>query len=368
MTSYSHSNTISEPVAFRDDSDTDDESNQSDPPYAAADEEQHSSSEMDDSNEEDIVPLEMETNSEGHNSGGGAQVEEGEQGDKEAPSIKDINQPPATKKRKYTYVKRIQKPHPKPNMRKKWKQDIEDLINRIEDLECCKKLACFKSCDASFLRRKMHSIRDMSYEGRRSSLSEMIGSSGAFYFDGKRVCNIFLKKAFCFSPDLISSVRHGTIMARQPPQSESFDPRGQSQTTSNSDRGTLQRDAIITCLERMAERCGDKMPDRDEIHLPYFRKRDVYSYFKEEFRLLHPPSIKCPSDSYFYSTWKKHCRMFKVRKLGRFAKCTTCEQLRKSISDSVAKRDYKSLAVYRRKKAEHNEMIARERREYKKKG
>ncbi len=267
-------------------------------------------------------------------------------------------------KRSYTYIRRQPKSHHPTNMRKRWKEDIDSLINNINEVFCCKKLQCFKHCNPSFLRSKIITMRDMTYDQRRFSLMEMKGSSGRFHFDGSPVCNVFLKKAFRFSADIISGVRNGVVKSRL---TDSIGSELQSQTTSNSDRGPIQRDAIITFLERMAENCGDKMPDQDETHLPYFRKRDVYAQFKNEFGILNGTEVKQPCGSYFYKTWKRFCRSIKVRKLGRFAKCTTCEQLRKSIHDAASRRDYKNLAIYRRQKAEHNELIAKERREYKKK-
>ncbi len=271
------------------------------------------------------------------------------------------------KKRAYTFITRIPNPRPPAKMRRRWTEDIDSVINDIDEVLCCKKLQCFKSCNKTFLRSKMEAIRKMSFESRKVSLNEMKGSNGKFYFDGKPVCNIFLRKAFCYSADIISSIRNGAVKKNQAGESDSFGSEHQSQTSSNSDRRPIQRDAIITSLERMAETSGDKMPDLEEIHLPYFRKRDVYMYFKQEFRILHSSNIKCPSKSYFYSTWKQNCRSIKVRKLGRFAKCSTCEQLRHSISEAVARRDYKNLAIVRRNKSEHNELISKERREYKKK-
>ena len=60
-------------------------------------------------------------------------------------------------------------------------------------------------------------------------------------------------------------------------------------------------------------------------------------------------------------------RHVKVRKLGRFAKCSLCEQLREGIAEAANNRDFKRKEILKRQKKEHNESIARERREYKKK-
>ncbi len=280
------------------------------------------------------------------------------------PSNPSSNVQPSTRKRKYSYINRRKGQSQPAKMRKRWQNEVNDMITNIKDMSCCKKLRCFEHSNSSFLESKVVVYRNQSYEQRKLTLFDLKGSNGKYYFDGRPVCNLFLKKAFRFGGDLITSVRNGTITSRQ---SQSLGSTLQSETTSNSDRGPLQRDSVITFLERMADNCGDKMPDLDEIHLPYFRKRDVYAYFKDEFRILNNSNVKCPTKSYFYRTWKIYNKNIKIRKLGRFAKCTACEQLRKTIHDAAARRDFKSLAIYRRKKAEHNELIAKERREYKKK-
>ncbi len=337
-------------------------------PHESSDE---SSSESDtNSDYMDVIGVDEEELDELLNENDAEQNDRGSHNPEHRPSAPTSSNQPSLppRKRPYTFVTRQPRDSQPAKMRKKWKEDLDALFEDIDQVVCCKKLQCFKHCNTSFLKTRMKTVTEMTYDQRRLCLLDMKGSNGRFYFDGTPVCNTFLKKAFRFSADLISAVRSGTVKTRL---SDSFgaasNSQSRSQTTSNSDRGPFQRDAIITSLERMAENSGDMMPDQDEIHLPHFRKRDVYQFFKDEFTILHGVDVKCPCKSYFYKTWKRHCRHIKVRKLGRFAKCTTCEQLRKSIHDAAARRDYKSLAVYRRKKAEHNELIAKERREYKKK-
>ena len=264
-------------------------------------------------------------------------------------------------KRPYKYLKRVPCPRKKTEMRKRWKQDVEGILDSLVSKGCCKKLQCFTKIDKSFLKGKMETYRAMTFEDRRLALQQMLGSSGKFHFDGHTVCNNFLKLAFRFSLDLISSVRNGV---NTKPQQVKHVTDLHSQTTSNSDRGAVQRDAIITHLERLAESCGDMMPDVHEIHLPFFRKWDVYAHFKNELNILFNNNEKCPCKSFFYRTWKIHCRKIKVRKVGRFTKCTTCERLRKAIGDAVANHDLKTVTILRRAKAEQNELISKERREY----
>ena len=268
------------------------------------------------------------------------------------------------RKRSYNSQNRSRSCPANKKMRKRWDDDIDNFVSNVPNMRCCKKLECFRNCNISFLKSKITSLRHMSYESRRLTIMDWMTSSSKIIFDGKQVCNTFLKKAFRVSPDLISSIKKGESRIIR---SQSNSSNMASEATSNSDRQPLQRDAIISCLERMAETSGDRMPDWNEIHLPFFKKRDVYFYLSQEFKILYPSDVKVPSKSYFYSTWKKYCRNIKVRKLGRFAKCSTCEHLRKSIHDALCRKDFKTVHELRSQKTEHNEFIARERREYKKK-
>lgn len=118
-------------------------------------------------------------------------------------------------KRPYRFVRRRANPRQNTEMRKRWKQDMDELASGLQTTQCCKKLKCFYNANVDFLKSKMTTSRDLSFENRRLALTQMMGSNGKFYFDGKVVCNIFLKKAFCFSGDLISSIRHGTKRVRQ---------------------------------------------------------------------------------------------------------------------------------------------------------
>jgi len=101
-----------------------------------------------------------------------------EQGDNGQSRYRLSNQ---KRKRKYTHVTRNQRPPQSVQMRKKWKLDIDSVVNNASRKGCCKKLCCFNQCDISFLRSKMESLRDMSYEQRRLSLMEMKGFNGKFF-------------------------------------------------------------------------------------------------------------------------------------------------------------------------------------------
>ena len=72
------------------------------------------------------------------------------------------------------------------------------------------------------------------------------------------------------------------------------------------------------------------MPDREEAHLPYFEKNQVYEEFLNEYTKLQSGS-KAPSRSYFYTTRVKHCSQVKVCKLHSFTECGDCERLRGAL-------------------------------------
>lgn len=249
------------------------------------------------------------------------------------------------------------------NMWKRWKVDVNDLLNNVGQIECFKKLKCFRNCNLSFPQRKISIFGCMSYENRRIVLNDLMGSDGDFRIDGKMVFNIFLKKGIRFNPDLISSVRK-----RKKIMGNSEFILQNNPHSMNRERDSSQRNAIITCLECAAESSGDKIPDTGEKHLPYFRKRGVYNFFKEEYKYLNPTTVQCSSKSYYYRTWKWYCKNIKVRRLGRFAKCTICEMLPSSISEALGRRDYNTVSILRQKKLKHNEAISKKRREYTKKG
>ncbi len=270
-------------------------------------------------------------------------------------------------KRAYTFVNRKRNPRTTAAMRKRWIEELSDLSDGdIKAFTCCKILKCFSQCNIPFLRGKMRLYREMTYGNRRITLTQMLCSDGLIYYDGRTVCNAFLNKAFRFSFDMITAVRNGNKEEiSQVAAASSSSPF--CQLSLSSDRNTEQRDAIITFLERLADNCGDKMPDSAEIHLPFFRKRDVLHSFKDEFRILYPIDVSLPSNSYFYRVWRQYARNIKVRKLGRFAKCTICEQLREGLAEATKNGDHKRQSLIKKMKTEHNEMVGRERREYKKK-
>ncbi len=280
----------------------------------------------------------------------------------------------SSSERKYSFINRVANPRLVSKKRKRWIEEIRELgDDELKDILCCKKRKCFQSSNVDFLRAKMKQYRQMSEADRRRTLTEMMGSDRQILFDGRRVCTQFLKKAFRFSPELQKSVTNSnyinTSITASTSTVRSATITAKAERNQSSENYSPGRDSIVCFLERLADSTGDRMPDINEIHLPFFKKRDVYNYFVKEFKQLHPdPSKeKLPTRPYFYSSWKRCCDHIKVRKLGRFAKCAICEQLREARSKALIRNDLKELKQIQEQKKQHNEFIARERREYKKK-
>lgn len=253
-------------------------------------------------------------------------------------------------------------------MRRKWSVRPEAPEDLIVSAFCCKKLQCFQNCNLPFLREKMTEILALSTSQRRQVLHGMLGSGKEFHFDGRKVCTSFLLGAFRFSNDLISSVRNNVSRTRTPSSIGATEPvPGQLASAApsvNTGPESHNRDSIRSFLERTAESTGDMMPDNNEYHLPFYKKNEVYDEFKSDFKFLYP-SRPIPSYPYFVTVWNDHCSFIKVRKFRRFAKCTTCEDLRTAIKQAIReKRSTKELVEQKRA---HLSFIARERLEYKKK-
>ena len=218
---------------------------------------------------------------------------------------------------------------------------------------CCKRRQCFTQVNIAFLRAKVSKLLQSSNTSRRQYLFSLIGSDGAFIFDGRKVCTSFLSQSFHFSRDLQSAIK---VLFKK--GKVHHDP-----STANIIRRSDGKDSIICFLERLANDTADKMPDTEEQHLPFFQKKEVYELFCKEFQSLHisaPPSIP-----YFSNVWIQFCNKIKVRKVSRFSKCTICEDLRDALKKAATEKSDTSVLLQRRRA--HHDMVARERREYRRK-
>ena len=251
--------------------------------------------------------------------------------------------------------------------------------NEIRSKKCCSTIECFRVVNLSRLRQTMESIFSSSRKTRRSILSQMYSSSGSFFFDGQKVCSIFLIEAFRFSGELQASVRVANGTTTETGTMRSLNSSSASASAAldldsnhndglstavdhiESDR-SVKRDAIITFLNRTANATANLMPDNSQKHLPFVNKIFVFDRFKKEFNILYP-SVTCPSENYFYSIWKKHCVDIKVRKTTRFTKCGICERIRVALLDATA-RNLKTDAIIKQH-SDHLQFIKNERLEYK---
>lgn len=289
-------------------------------------------------------------------------------------STDTVHERAISKRRTYSFVKRISNPRSISGMRKRWQQFLLMTDDQLRSQSCCQSNKCFSVVNIPFLRDKMQHYLSIPTSERRKVLHSMCTSAGEYIFDGRAVCVIFLKKAFRFSPDLISEVRRqpNSVFTNLPDgireayHSASSCRSSMSGNNDNSDsfHTSLGMDSIILFLDRIVEDTADLMPDRDEIHLPFFRKNDVYELFVRDFKKLYPKSL-VPTSSYFYYIWKKYKSNVKVRRDTRFTKCSTCERLRDALEEAI--RLGQPTDELKKQKKEHNEFVALERREYKRK-
>ena len=122
------------------------------------------------------------------------------------------------------------------------------------------------------------------------------------------------------------------------------------------------KDAIISFLQRLSDDCSERMSDKSEYHLPFFQKREVYAHFLTEFKRLY--NTTPPSPHYFLTTWKRHCNEIKVRKLSRFTICSTCEQIRSAMKETVLKGG--DTSELKSRKRQNLKLVSDERMEFQK--
>lgn len=285
------------------------------------------------------------------------------------------------RRRTYTFKQRKRNPRVTSKVRLKWNDIREQLsITDLEGLVCCKKLQCFNTVNRAFLLEKVKLVLSMSAKDRRQFLSSMITSNGNFFFDGKQVCVSFLSTSFHCSRDILSSIRSASKFnndvpsntsscgSRSSPFTASTSAMKLSRFKSNPNTSAIcaapARESILSYLNRVAESTGDKMPDNNEQHLPFYKKEEVYKNFVEEFNKLNQ-TIQPPSKNYFYRTWKSYCKEIKIRKHNRFSKCEICENLKDELRRAVTR--FEDTSHLLQQKRTHFQLIMDERQEYKNK-
>ncbi len=251
-------------------------------------------------------------------------------------------------KRSYRYIKRNKGRRDISNKRARWNANIKSEED-LKTLDCCRK-ECFHNLNSTALFQNIGYALSATNSERRSMLASMLTSDGTFFYDGKPVCSTFLLKAFNYSRDLQSSVKK-------------VPNRYIDKSISN--RKAHMKYSIIDIINRLAELTAEKMPDKDQVHLPFSRKNDVFQHVISEFKDLYGSSASPPSTGYISSVWKTHCRHVKVRKKCRFTVCSICEEIRVSFENAL-KSKADTSTILSRKRA-HLDFIENERLEYRRK-
>lgn len=73
-----------------------------------------------------------------------------------------------------------------------WEEDAERLISLLDSVSCCKNLRCFQNFNPAYLAEKIKDFRSCPNSERKEHISSMLASDTALYFDGGKVCGIFL--------------------------------------------------------------------------------------------------------------------------------------------------------------------------------
>ncbi len=266
-------------------------------------------------------------------------------------------------------------------MRAYWLSELESLTEpKLRRTKCCKQLKCFSSVQYSFFIERAQQILSVSTVTHRTILQSMLGANNNYYFNGSKVCVAFLKKAFHYSTELIAAVCRDQSNANNTngndyssihnPTSQrscngpTCSSSAQLSTSAQYEPPSRQRDAVVSFLERLSEDCSDMMPDRDEFHLRFYQKREVYGLFVDEFKKLYRTSDP-PSLNYFLRTWKTHCSKIKVRKVRRFTLCDQCDSYATALKEAIS--TGQDTEEIRRRKKIHLQFIADERMYYQKK-
>lgn len=283
------------------------------------------------------------------------------------------------KKRTYNYRTRVPATtKAKEPRRKTWEANLASTSRAsLKRQVCCKSLRCFSRVDYDHFIDTKRMLIAAPTSVRRTVLKSFRGSDGTYRFDSHPVCVVFLKEGFHFSTVMIAEVSSGVV--RRPAyvpksaqsainimRSDNSTALSSVPTSSESPiEGTPKRkEAIVSFLLRVAEDCGDSMPHRNEIHLPFLQVQDVYKVFSNEFKRLYPSAENVATD-YFRRMWLLHCRHIKIMKSTRFTICDICDSLRTQLRNQVI--NGQSTEETKLKKKLHIDFVKAERMEYQKK-
>lgn len=277
-----------------------------------------------------------------------------------------------TGKRKYKYVKRKRKVRSSPALRAGWFSTLDSMSQaKLRRMVCCKKFQCFKNVPYDYFIQRCRHIISSSPSVRRNILNSMIDAEKNFVFNGKQVCVRFMKQSFHFSTEFLARDRKNHHLNELTEEQISTNECITTMTSSTSSRSGSEsiyrssphKDAILSFLLRLGEDCSEKMPDTNELHLPFFQKKEVYCLFLSEYKKLY--SDPAPTSHYFMFIWKHNCQHIKVRKVSRFTICDICEEIRSGMKEALVK-GFKVDRLLARRSA-HLKIVNDERMEYQKK-
>ena len=261
---------------------------------------------------------------------------------------------------------------------------------KLRGMKCCRARKCFEKVDFEFYKTRAKEVLAATPAVRRATLNGFRNSDGSYSFNRIRVCVRFLKSAFHFSTYMIScdrrseltSIGDGSVYSvtpRCPPPEGPIQTSSTSATVDNSTSSSqsrhpsqgssfessgvhcAQKTSIISFLVRLSEDCSDRMPNKPEVHLPFFRRSDVYNHFVNEYNRLYP-SQSIPASSYFMRVWRQSVDHIKVRRTHAFTVCDECEQLRRALHAAVLKSQPTEGIL--EKKARHIKFVNQERLAY----
>ncbi len=273
-------------------------------------------------------------------------------------------------KRKYNYIKRKRRITPSPHRQTDWLSTLDSMSEpKLRRMSCCKRMKCFRNVPYDYYVQRCRHINSSSSSVRKTILTSMIDADKNFIFNGKPVCVRFMKKSFHFSTEFLARDRRQIEkedLGGEQISANNYLPAKSSSSSSTPEnlyRTSPHRDAILSFLIRLGEDCSEKMPDKSELHLPFFQKKEVYSLFVSEYKKLYSDSE--PTSHYFMTIWKHNCRHIKVRKATRFTICDTCEEIRSGMKEALVSGSKMDHLLNRR--SIHLKMVNDERMEYQKK-
>ena len=175
-------------------------------------------------------------------------------------------------------------------------------------------------------------------------------------------------KAFHFGGDLIADVTRGgdstTSGSNSLPSSATNRSSNSSRTLSSNETTELYRkkkEAIVSFLFRIGVDCGERIPHKTEVHLPFHRKKEIYPIFLNEFKVLYL-IIEPPTPQYFRRMWRAHCPEYKIMRTQRFSICGQCDRLKTCLREAILQgRDTSTIKEQRKL---HLDFVFRERMEY----